>query len=256
MGVLFDAAFGDTLDDLLSLCLLYGLDNRNECRVASLSTSKDSLGSAGLLDLMQKLYGGRPAPIGMTMGNPARAEESAMLKAALAGQSIAVKNMLDTAEPHNLMRNALTAQYDGTAAVICTGPADNLVALLKLPGARPVVAAKVKTLYLVGEDPRPVLDWPTPMVMVTSAMARELTYVPKAGDFEWNERHPVAQALGVAGDAKLNRAGMLAVLHAVRGKDFPLPLVAGQAAIVDKLLAELVVAKPIPRQRVRPFAAD
>lgn len=253
MGVLFDAAFGDTLDDLLSLCLLYGLDNKNECRVVSLSTSKDCVASAGLLDLMQKLYGGRPAPIGMTMGNPARAEESAMLKAALAGQSIAVKNMLDTAEPHNLMRNALTAQYDGTATLICTGPTDNLAALLKLPGARGVVAAKVKMLYLAGDDPKPVADWPTPVTLVTASMARELSYVPKASDFAWNEKHPVAQALGVAGDAKLNRAGMLAVLLAVRGKDFQLPLAAGQAAAADKLCVELVVAKPIPRQRLRGF---
>lgn len=252
MGVLFDAAFGDTLDDLLSLCLLYGLDNKNECRVASLSTSKDCVGSAGLLDVIHKIYGGRPAPIGMETGR-VRADESSLLKAALEGQPVVVKSVIDTAEPHNLMRNALTAQYDGTATLICTGPTDNLAALLKLPGAKPVVAAKVKMLYLVGEDPKPVADWPTPVTLVTAAMALELTYLPKAADFVWNEKHPLAQALAVAGGAKVNRAGMLAVLLAVRGKDFQLPLAAGQAAAADKLCAELVVAKPIPRQRPRFF---
>ena len=241
MGVLFDAAFGDTLDDLVALSLLYNLDSRNECRVASLTTSKDNLLSAGLFEVFQKMYGARPTAAGMATGK-VRAQTSAMLTAAMAGQQVAVKSVLDTAEPHGLMRNQLTAYHDGNAVIICTGPTDNLKDLLRLQTARPVIVAKVKMLYLTsGEAPA---DWPTPVTVIGAEATRGLKYRPKVSDFEWNEMHPVALALKADGNLPLNLAGAVAVLQAVRGKD-----VAG----VDGLLAELVGAKPAPRQRPRFF---
>ncbi len=241
VGVHFDAAFGENLDDLLALSLLYSLDNRNECRVIGMTTSKDNLQSAGLFEVYQKLYGGRPTAIGMETGK-VRTETGPMLKAAAEGQATTVKSVLDTSEPHGLIRNLLTANHDGNAVIICTGPTDNLRDLMKLQTARPVVAAKVKTLYLVGDEAKPVADWPTPVVTVT--VPGGLSYAAKAADFSWNEKHPAAQVLTLMPEAKLNRAAMVAVLQAVRGKDF---------VITDAVLAELVAAKPIPRQRMRGF---
>ncbi len=241
VGVHFDAAFGDNLDDLLALSLLYSLDNRNECRVIGMTTSKDNLQSAGLYEVYQKMYGGRPTAIGMQTGK-VRSESGTLLKAAAEGQATTVKSVLDTAEPNGLIRNVLTANHDGNAVIICTGPTDNLRDLLKLQTARPVVAAKVKTLYLVGDAAKPIEDWPTPVVTVAAPAG--LSYVAKAADFGWNEKHPAAQALATSPDAKLNRAAMAAVLQAVRGKDF---------VVTDAVLAELVAAKPIPRQRMRGF---
>ena len=241
LGVLFDAPFGDTLDDLVALSLLYNLDSKNECRVACMTTAKDNLLSAGLYEVYQKLYGGRPTAIGMATGK-VRGETSGVLKAAMEGQTTGVRSVLDTAEPHGLMRNLLTAYHDGNAVIICTGPTDHLKELLRLPTARPVVAAKVKMLYLAGEKQEPVADWPSPVTVIGSEQTKGLTYRPKVEDFAWTEKHPVAQALKANPSATLNLAGAVAVLQAVRGKD-----VAG----VDALLAELVGAKPAPRQRPR-----
>jgi hypothetical protein len=190
LGVHFDAPFGDNLDDLLALSLLYSLDNRNECRVIGLSTSKDCLTSAGLYEVYQKLYGSRPTAIGMA-GGKGRTEAGPLLKVASEGQAITVKSVLDTAEPHGLIRNLLTAQHDGNAVIIATGPTDNLRDLLRLETARPVVAAKVRTLYLVGAEAKPVVDWPSPVVVVEAPVG--LSYRPKAADFAWNEKHPAAQ---------------------------------------------------------------
>lgn len=252
IGVVFDAAFGDTLDDLLALSLLYALDNRNECRVVSLSTTKDNLHSAALLEVFNKLYGGRPFPIAMALAKQ-RGEESPMLKAAIANQTLTIKSVLDTAEPSGQIRNTLTAQQDGNAIGICVGPTDNFRDLLRLPTARPVIAAKLKTLYIVGEDPQPIPDWPTATVLVPYRLASAFRWQPVAADFAWNEIHPCAQALTAMPQTKINHAAMLAVLHAIRSKDCPLPVPGEQQAMIEKIFAELVVAKPIPRQRPRGF---
>lgn len=242
MGVVFDAAFGQNLDDLLALSLLYSLDNLNECRVAALTTSKHNVESAALYEVYQKLYGARPSANGMITGSRL-VESGPILKAAVAGQETSVQSVLDTAEPHNLMRNYLQAYHDGNAVIVCTGPTNSLRELLKLRGAEPIVKAKVKTLYLAGEKPEAIENWPTPVEIVTAEMAKDLQYRPKAEDFEWNEKHPARQAIAANPDAPLNRAAMLAVLWAVRGK---------AVANVEGLLKELVSAKPIPRQRMRP----
>lgn len=253
LGVVFDAAFGETLDDLLALSLLYALDNRNECRVVSLSTSKDNLHSAELLEVFNKLFGGRPFPIGMALGKQ-RGEEGPVLKAAIANQTPTIKSVLDTAEPSGQIRNTLTAQQDGNAIGICVGPTDNFRDLLRLPTARPVIAAKLKTLYIVGEDPQPIPDWPTATVLVPFRLASALRWHPAPADFA-NETHPCAQALAAEPHTKINHAGMLAVLHAIRSKDCALPVQVEQHVAIEKIFAELTVAKPIPRQRPRGFGA-
>ncbi len=242
MGVVFDAAFGDNLDDLLALSLLYQLDNRNECRVAALTTSKHNVASAALFEVYQKLYGARPTANGMATGSWG-ANTGPLLKAASAGQETTVHSVLDTAEPPNLIRNYLQAYHDGNATIICTGPTDNLRDLLALRGAKPIVAAKVKTLWLVGTDPKAIEAWPTPVELVTPEMAKPFQHRPSAEDFAWDEKHPARLALLAQPQAELNRAAMLAVLWAVRGKG---------VENVDNLFRELTAAKPIPRQRFRP----
>jgi hypothetical protein len=239
MGVVFDAPFGDNLDDLLALSLLYLLDSKNECRVASLTTSKENLASAGLYEVFQKLYGGRPTAIGMSTSG-GRKQTGALLGAAVEGQAISVKSKIDTAEPHGLMRNVLQGYHDGNAAILSTGTGDNLKDLLALPTALPVVKSKVKVLY-AADAPN---GWPTPVVKLTEEMGAGLTYRPKVEDFAWTEKHPVALALAKEPEAKLNRAAMVAVLKLVRGAEF---------AVTDAVLQELVGAKPAPRQRMRGF---
>jgi hypothetical protein len=241
MGVLFDSAFGDTLDDLVALSLLFLLDSKNECRVASLTTSKDNLLSAGLYEVYQKLYGGRPTAIGMATGK-VRSQTGSVLAAAMAGQTTGVKSVLDTAEPHGLMRNQLAAFHDGNAVIVCIGPTENLEALVKLPTARPVVAAKVKMLYLAGENATAPKDWPSPVTVIGGEQAKGLTYRPKPDDFGWTETHPVALALKASAEVQVGLAAAVAVFQAVRG-----------SGVSDALLGELVAAKPAPRQRQRPF---
>src|SRR5882724_11968137 len=75
-GAFFDTDFG-TIDSLLALALLHGLQGKNDCRVAIVTLSRPSLAVAGYADTVERFYRG-PAgnfaqvpPIGMsTTGNP------------------------------------------------------------------------------------------------------------------------------------------------------------------------------------------
>lgn len=234
MGVIFDSAFGDTLDDLLTLSLLYSLDKRGECRVVGLTTSKHCLDSARLLEVMQKLYGGRPTAIGMATNGQGK-EAGALLKAALAGQTPSIKSEVDTAEPHNLMRNLLEGYHDGNAVIVSTGAGGNLRDLLQLPKALPVVKAKVRTLYLAGDKAEKPEGWPGAVEVIREADVAGLRYSPKAADFAWNELHPVRLALAAQPGGAWSRTGLVAALRAVKK---------GKVEDVDAALSELVAAQP------------
>ena len=84
-----------------------------------------------------------------------------------------IRSLTDTAPPELLLRNGLTAQYDGNAAIVSCGPSINLQRLLAMPGARDLIKAKVKTLVTAGQPPK---DWPTPVVTVSEDVGQAVPY--------------------------------------------------------------------------------
>lgn len=257
LGVCFDAAFGEKIEDLVALALLFALDNRNECRVVCLSTTLENLDSAGLLNAFNRVYGGRPMPIGMPYEQKP-VPTPPLLKAAVEGLETGVTSFKDTAEPHNLIRNALTAQHDGNCALLSFGPQKNLHDLLHLYAAKPWVQSKLQ--FLMQAKPDVPKDWPTPTNAPTAADAEGLTLSLKPEAFAWEnspwtDKHPLAKALALNGAQALNPLPALAVLATVRPKDFRLPLSSEKKAEAKKVIEELVPAKPIPRApRRRPPA--
>jgi len=121
--------------------------------------------------------------------------------------------MADTAEVPVMLRNALSAQKDGAALMVVTGPLTNLVRELALPGNKEMIAAKVGALILgAGDfsgsavDPRIRADiqaarrifaeWPTPIVVVGKEAGDAVPYpgASVATDFAWATTHPVVEA--------------------------------------------------------------
>ncbi len=253
VGVIFDSAMGDRIDDALALALLYGLDGKNEARVVSLSVSRTNLASAAFCEAVGKFYAGavsgafnsagRALPVGLSL--PARGhkpdEDTPMLTVPLSKKkpdgtlvyNHGIHQLNDTAEVAPLLRNACTAQHDQNAIVILTGPATNLVALLDLPGAREVVAAKVRLLAIAAHDTamkadltavrRIFKEWPTPIVVAGTELGDALPY-PAASiekDFEWNPNHPVVDAYRAykAMPYDAPTGSMAPVLYAIRPKE-------------------------------------
>ena len=143
-GAFFDTDFS-TIDSLLGISLLYGLQGKNDCRVAIITMSRPNLEIAGFADAVERFYHG-PAgnfaqlpPIGMrTEGSPGETSPAFVApfqKKKLDGTPVyknAVKTVIETGDPVTLIRNYLEAQQDQNAFFVLSGPATNLAAALEL----------------------------------------------------------------------------------------------------------------------------
>lgn len=192
-GAFYDTDFS-TIDSLLAVSLLYGLQNKNDCRVAIITMSRPNLAVAGFADAVERFYHG-PAgnfaqlpPIGMrTEGSPG--ETSAAFTAPFQKKKVdgtpvyknQVRSVIDTGDPITLIRNYLEAQRDQSAFFVLSGPASNLAAALAFPGLTALISAKIKHLVIAGgafpEGPSEAhvkadiaaaakifAEWPTPIV--------------------------------------------------------------------------------------------
>jgi inosine-uridine nucleoside N-ribohydrolase len=229
-GVIFDCDLGNAVDDVLALALLYGLDNRGDIRLVSVSISNPNLHAAAFAEAVGRFYAGavsgafggrgRSLPVGLATHAP-MTPDTPLLMAPLAKKTAEgkpvyehdIERITDTAEPRAVIRNALTAQHPQNAIVVLAGPATNLAALLQLPGAKELIREKVKFLavmagsYPEGEpDPQIKADiaaarklfaeWPTPVVAAGLELSQQVRYPATAIEsaFAWAPHHPVVDA--------------------------------------------------------------
>lgn len=185
-GAFFDSDFS-TIDSLLAVSLLYGLQGKNDCRVAIMTMSRPNLAVAGFADAVERFYKG-PAgnfsqvpPIGMrTEGAPGETSPAFTVpfqKKNPDGMPVyrnEVKTVIETADPSTLIRNYLEAQYDQNAFFVLAGPATNLAAALDFPGISDLISSKIKYLVFSTGAARIKADipaarklfaeWPTPII--------------------------------------------------------------------------------------------
>jgi inosine-uridine nucleoside N-ribohydrolase len=161
-GVFFDTDFS-TIDSVLAVGLLHGLQGRNDCRMAIVTVSRPNLAVAGFADAVERFYRG-PAgnfaqipPVGMTTeGSPGETSPALVQpfrKKRPDGAPVyknEVRSVIDTGDPNTLIRNYLEAQYDQNAFFVLSGPATNLAAALAFPGMKETIAAKVRYLVVAG----------------------------------------------------------------------------------------------------------
>jgi inosine-uridine nucleoside N-ribohydrolase len=230
VGIVFDSDMGNSIDDVLALSLLYGLDGKGEVRVASVSVSKNNLKAAALAEILGRFYFGaynakpspfiRVLPVGMSVEGKSP-EDTPLMDAVLAKMNDSaapafphsVHKLTDTADVLPQLRNALSAQHDQNAIVVVSGPATNLAALLDVRGARDLIEAKVRFLSIMGGaypsgDPeynikldiaaakRVFAEWPTPIVASGFEVGKELLFPASSieKDFAWTAHHPVVEA--------------------------------------------------------------
>src|SRR5215831_1482708 len=155
-GAFFDSDF-TTIDNLLAVSLLYGLQGKSDCRVAIVTMPRPNLAVAGFVDAVVRFYHG-PAgnfaqlpPVGMrTEGSPGEtspAFTTPFQKKKSDGTPVYnnnVRTVIDTADPMTLIRNYLQAQRDQSAFFVLGGPATNLAAALSYPGLKDLIATKIK----------------------------------------------------------------------------------------------------------------
>jgi len=217
-GIVFDSAM-NKIDDALALAMLHGFEGRDEARIAAIGISNPDLKAAQFCDAVRLFYARaasglsagftRGLPVGLADGRAAAA--SPMLNVAI--RATAVKSIHDTADVTTVIRNALTAQYDGNAAVVLSGPSTDLARLLDGYGVKDLIARKVKVLAMaagafpdgppeaniradVAAARRLFAEWPTPIVAAGAEIGLGAPF-PAASidrDFAWSPTHPIAEA--------------------------------------------------------------
>jgi hypothetical protein len=151
-----------------------------------------------------------------------------------------IEKLNDTAEVTALIRNAFTAQQDQNSVVILAGPATNLVKVLDLPGAKELIARKVRLLSVAAgayPDGQPeshvtadiaaakklFAEWPTPIVAAGFEVGDALRFPASSieKDFAWSTDHPVVDAYRAFQPMPYDAPGcdMAAALYAVRPQE-------------------------------------
>lgn len=225
-GAFFDTDFS-TIDSVLALALLHGLQGKNDCRVAIVTMSRPNLAVAGFVDAVERFYRG-PAgnfaqvpPVGMRTTGSAGETSSAFTvpfqKKKPDGTPVyrnQVKTVIETGDPNTLFRNYLEAHYDQNAFVVLGGPATNLAAALEFQGMKDLIAAKVKYLVVAaGAFPagapeahvkadipaarKVFAEWPTPVIAAGNEVGVALEFPGASIDKEFAAAlpdNPVADA--------------------------------------------------------------
>ena len=184
VGAFFDSDF-TSIDSLLALAVLYGLQGKNDCRVATVTMSRPNLAVAGFADAVVRFYHGPAAnfaqlpPVGMRTEGAAGETSPAFTvpfeKKKVDGTPVyknAVKSVIDTGDPNTLLRNYLLAQSDQNAFFLLAGPATDLAAALEFRGMKELLKAKIKYLVMAGPQTdvasakKVAAEWPTPIIDV------------------------------------------------------------------------------------------
>jgi inosine-uridine nucleoside N-ribohydrolase len=220
-GVFIDSDFS-TIDSVLAVALIYGMQDKNECRMITISMSRGSLPAAAYLDVVERFFHGPAGNFSQlpAIGMPDRGAPLATpaayvtpLKRVKADGSPAYKvqvtRTVDTADPCTLFRNYLEAQWDGNASFVLAGPATNLVAALDFRGMKPLIQSKLKYLVFasgpgdanvradVAAAKRLFAEWPTPIVVSGQEVGASLPFPGASVDKEFaatSPDHPVADA--------------------------------------------------------------
>lgn len=253
LALVYDANIGQSIDSILALALLHGFAGRQKCRIASLTVNYPDLRAAQLCEVIERFYASAVAPgsggfvgtgpgtstIGVVESKVQPADVPLIVKTVARtddeGRKLwasRIKKWNDTAIPEVMIRNALTAQYDGNAAIVETGPATNLASVLKLTDAPGLIAAKVEVLVIAGgefftADPpaarRVLAEWPTPIVFCGRDVGDQLPFPGASIEsaFAYNPEHPVAAAYRAAGQMPYDAPApaMAAMLYAIRPAD-------------------------------------
>jgi hypothetical protein len=244
-GAFFDSDFL-SVDSLLAVALLHGLQQKSECRVAIVTVSRPNLKVAAYIDVVERFYRGPAAvfaqvpPPGMNTtgeeGPTSPAFIAPLEKTKPDGTPLfksQVKRVLDTGDPSTLVRNYLQAQYEKGSYFILAGRASNLAMALNFRGVKELLAERSTHLVIAESagffadlpSARKVLaEWPTPIIFCPDEIGKAIPFPGSTITKEFpanTPNHPVAEAYAAWKPMPYDApaTAVAAALHAVRQKE-------------------------------------
>jgi purine nucleosidase len=249
--IIFDTDIGNDIDDALALGVIHALANRGECRLVAVTISKDNPLCAPYIDLVNTFYGRGDIPIGVVRDGKTP-EDGKYLRGpveALDGSKIRFPHDLqsgtDAPEAVALLRQALSAEADGSVVMVVVGFSTNIARLLESQAdkysplsGKELVAKKCRLLSIMagnfGPKPGPeynvfidvpaarqvYANWPTEIVASGFEIGLAIKYpaVSIERDFAYVPHHPLPEAYVLYQEMPYDREtwDLTSVLYAVR----------------------------------------
>ena len=243
--LILDTDIGNDIDDALALAMIHGLEGRAEVRLLAVTITKDNRWAAPYVDLVNTFYGHPDIPVGVVRNGKTPQDSAYIEKPAerrdAGGAYVYQHRILEgnsAPEAVAVLQKVLEDQPDQSVTIAQVGFSTNLTRLLKAPGGQALIARKVKVLclmagafgqkvepeYNVYTDPEAAqylfANWPTPIVFSGFEIGSKVkfTYDSVLKDFNYTDRHPVAEAFKIFQPVGQDRPNWdsTAVLYAIR----------------------------------------
>ena len=163
--IVLDTDLGNDVDDAMALAVVHALQNRNECTLLAITTTKDNQYVAPMIDLLNTFYGRPDIPIavvkdGMTKGDREYCRQVLELKDEEGNpryrRTLTPEDSANLPDAVPFLRQLLAAEPDHSLVLVQIGFSTNFARLLDTPpddvsplDGKELVAKKVKFLSLM-----------------------------------------------------------------------------------------------------------
>jgi inosine-uridine nucleoside N-ribohydrolase len=163
--LVFDTDLGNDVDDPMALAVIHALQNRGECRLLAITTTKDNPYVAPMIDILNTFYGRPEIPIAVVK-NGATKDEGKYLRQVfeLKGddgkprypRTLTPEDSANLPDAVPFLRKLLAAEPDNSVVLVQVGFFTNFARLLDTPAddispltGKELIAKKVKALSLM-----------------------------------------------------------------------------------------------------------
>ena len=229
--LVFDTDLGNDVDDSMALAVIHALQNRGECELLAITTTKDNPFVAPMIDLLNIFYGRPDIPIAVVKNGMTTEDGNYNRQVLELKDDDGKLRYPRTRLPENsgklpdavpFLRKLLANEPDGSVVMIQVGFFTNFARLIDTPAdaispltGKELIAKKVKLLSLMAgafnEPPgfteynvvidipsakKVIAEWPTEMVFSGHEIGRQIQH-PGASmkeDYGYVEHHPLKDA--------------------------------------------------------------
>jgi len=226
----FDTDLGNDVDDAMALAVIHALQNRSECELLAITTTKDNPYVAPMIDLLNTFYGRPDIPIAVVKHGMAKEDGHYNRQVLELKDESGKLRYPRTRLPENcdqlpdavpFLRTLLTGQPDNSVVLVQVGFFTNFARLLDTPAdgispltGKELVAKKVKLLSLMAGSfnssghkeynvvidipsaQKVIAEWPTEMIFNGFEIGEQIQHPGRSmkEDYGSVKHHPLQDA--------------------------------------------------------------
>ena len=228
--LVFDTDLGNDVDDSMALAVIHALQNRNECELLAITTTKDNPYVAPMISLLNTFYGRPDIPIAVVKYGAAK--EDGMYNRQVVElkdedgnprylRSVSPEDSVRLPDAVPFLRQLLAHEPDNSVVLVQVGFFTNFARLLDTPAddispltGKELIAQKVKLLSLMAGSfnslghkeynvvidipsaKKVISEWPTEMIFNGFEIGEQIQHpgASMQGDYGYVEHHPLKDA--------------------------------------------------------------